>query len=213
MERDPIKVAQELYRRVLAGYLPRYDFESCIDHWCDWLVLSEEEFNRIKERALADRDKLLHKKAFEKKLDEAKAAFWDVLKWSIPIFVAIGLVYFGWVLLHLIVLPERNQRDIVHLQREIGRLSSEIEIIQQKQHDIVQKVMIMETNIAYFTRGNEELNKKLNEVDKRLQQVQNIIRPAENLQSHVENLAKEIIRLDGQIKNLPQKINNYPGGR
>ncbi|MCP4607263.1 MAG: hypothetical protein GY845_00925 [Planctomycetes bacterium] len=205
MTRDPEKVRKELRRRVLAGYLPKYELESCIDHDCDWTVITEEEFNEIKELALADRDKLISKKAIEKEIHKAKVSFWRALKWFIPICVAIGLVYFGWVLSHLILLPERNQSDIKHIQREIMELSSEIKIIQLEQHDIVQKVVVMETKIAYFGRDGEKHKE-------RVLQVNDIMKPNENMHSDVEDLTKRIDKMDWQIKSLSQKTNKQLGG-
>lgn len=56
MIRDNKKVAEELRRRVLAGYDPYYSYESACDHDADWLVLSEEEFRDILQEAKQERE-------------------------------------------------------------------------------------------------------------------------------------------------------------
>lgn len=43
-------VAEELHKKILKSYNPRYDYESACDHNIDWTELSKEEFKDIYER-------------------------------------------------------------------------------------------------------------------------------------------------------------------
>jgi hypothetical protein len=45
---DPYAVREELWQRVSLGYDPDQTMESCEDCDCDWLVLSGQEFHKIK---------------------------------------------------------------------------------------------------------------------------------------------------------------------
>ena len=57
MIRDKDKVADELRRRVLLGCDPYYSYESACDNDTDWLVLSQEEFQRIFDEAKRERER------------------------------------------------------------------------------------------------------------------------------------------------------------
>ena len=51
MTSDPSQVREILRLRILDGYDPTQDLESAEDHDVDWLVLSREEFDRLKRAA------------------------------------------------------------------------------------------------------------------------------------------------------------------
>lgn len=55
MEKNPQKVRQLLRQKILQGYSPTRTIESKEDHWVDWFVLSEKDFEDIKKQALAER--------------------------------------------------------------------------------------------------------------------------------------------------------------
>jgi alpha-L-arabinofuranosidase len=47
METNITKVRKILFQKILKGYCPEYSYESAVDHWTNWFVLAEEEFNEI----------------------------------------------------------------------------------------------------------------------------------------------------------------------
>jgi hypothetical protein len=56
MIKDIKLVKEKLHKRVLNGYNPRRDSESCEDHWADWFVLTEDEFEKIKQDAIEEKN-------------------------------------------------------------------------------------------------------------------------------------------------------------
>ena len=55
LEHDPQKVRQLLRQKILDGYNPTRSIDSKEDHWIDWFVLSEKEFEDIKQQTLKER--------------------------------------------------------------------------------------------------------------------------------------------------------------
>ncbi len=136
MERDRERVRAELHRRILAGYTPHYDYQSCIDHWCDWFALSEEDFNRIYEHALVMRKKVLQEMKKSQQLRQAKVKFWKAMKYWIPILAAIVMTFFGYMLVHLAIPIERTRADIGYLQQEVDLLKRELRGVTETQDEI-----------------------------------------------------------------------------
>ena len=56
MINDLSEVRKKLREKILQGYDPIRDFESAEDHWVDWLVLPEKEFEELKRAALKERE-------------------------------------------------------------------------------------------------------------------------------------------------------------
>ena len=55
MEKDIERVRRVLRMKVVAGYNPLRTSESAEDHWTDWFILTQEEFDRIKAEAAETR--------------------------------------------------------------------------------------------------------------------------------------------------------------
>lgn len=54
---DKKQVVEELYRAILKGYNPHYDYESACDHRVDWTVLTHEKFDHISKKAQREKEK------------------------------------------------------------------------------------------------------------------------------------------------------------
>jgi DNA repair exonuclease SbcCD ATPase subunit len=209
MEMNPEKVKRQLYKCFLAGYKPRYDFESCVDHFCNWFVLSRSEFHEIKQKALEHRLKLKSKHKRQKRLDEERIAFCRTMKFLIPILVSVTLAFLGFIIVYIIIPLVIDQKDINYLQQEVESLKRTVETIHEKQIDMEKQNARWEEksqkDLSYFQeeitglkQRTETVQQKQNDIDKQI---------AEG-KGDKTYLAKETARLIQQVQQIQQMLND-----